>query len=101
MAPAELDEDALEAAGRDAIAGQIAQARELGVDAAAWLPSEPGAEALGDFAARHGAATVVLPEGLETEGRGERLRAGATDPGAAVRARSNARVVIVPRPVAE
>ena len=42
-APSELGVAALEAAGRDAIAGQVAEARRRGVEAAAWLPSEPGA----------------------------------------------------------
>ena len=97
--PTELDVDALEAAGRDAIAGQVAQAQERGVEAAAWLPSEPGADALGEFAAEHGATAVVLPEDLAAKGHLERLREGAMDPVAAVRSRSRARIVVVPRPL--
>jgi len=98
--PTELDVAALEAAGRDAIASQVAQARERGVEAAAWLPSEPGADALGEFAAEHGATTVVLPEDLAAKGRLERLREGGMDAVAAVRSRSRARIVVVPRPLA-
>jgi hypothetical protein len=97
--PTELDVDALEAAGREAIAGQVAEARERGVEAAAWLPSEPGADALGEFAAAHGATAVVLPEDLAAKGHLERLREGAMDPVAAVRSRTRARIVVVPRPL--
>jgi hypothetical protein len=98
--PSELDEAALEAAGRDAIAGQVAEARERGVETAAWLPSEPGADALGTFAAERGATAVILPEDLASKGRLERLREGAMDPVAAIRRRSRARIVVVPRPLA-
>lgn len=96
----ELGVNALEAAGRDAIAGQVAEARRRGVDAAAWLPSEPGADALATFVAERAAAAVVLPEDLSSKGHLERLRQGAMDPAAAVRTRSRARVVVVPRPIA-
>jgi len=99
-AGSELDQDALEAAGRDAIAKQVAEARRHGVEAAAWLPSEPGADALATFAAEHGATAVVLPEDLAAKGRLERLREGAKDPVATVRQRSRARIVVVPRPLA-
>lgn len=98
--PAELDVNALEAAGRDAIAGQVAEALRRGLDAAAWLPSEPGADALGDFVADRRASAVVLPEDLNAKGRLERLIEGAMDPVAAIRQRSRARVVVVPRPIA-
>ena len=99
-APTELGVAALEAAGRDAIAGQVAEARRRGVETAAWLPSEPGADALGTFVAERGATTVVLPEDLHSKGRLERLLGGAMDPVAAIRKRSRARVVVVPRPMA-
>ena len=97
--PTELDAKALEAAGREVIAEQVAEAQQMGVEAAAWLPSEPGADALGEFAAEHGATTVVLPEDLAAKGHLERLREGAMDPVAAVRSRSRARIVVVPRPL--
>jgi hypothetical protein len=90
---------ALEAAGRDTIASQVAEARRHGVETAAWLPSEPGADALGAFVAERGATAVVLPEDLRSKGRLERLIEGATDPAGAVRERSRARVVVVPRPI--
>jgi hypothetical protein len=97
--PTELGVEELEAAGRDAIARQVAEARRRGVEAAAWLPSEPGADALGAFVASQEAAAVVLPEGLHGKGRLERLVEGAMDPAAAIRKRSHARVVVVPRPI--
>src|SRR6185369_15931893 len=78
--PTEMGVAALEAAGRDAIASQVAEARRRGVDTAAWLPSEPGADALGEFVAERGATAVVLPEGLHSKGRLERLLGGAIDP---------------------
>jgi hypothetical protein len=94
------NEDSREAAGRDAIAGQVADARKRGVEAAAWHPSEPGADALAAFAAEHGATTVVLPEDLAAKGRLERPREGAMDPVATIRGRSRVRIVVVPRPLA-
>ena len=71
--PSELDEAALKAAGRGAIADQVAEARAKGIDAAAWLPSTPGAEALAEYAREHGATTIVLPEDLQASGGLERL----------------------------
>ena len=59
--PTELDEAALEAAGRAPIATQVAEARRAGVDTTAWLPSEPGAEALATYAREHGHTTPVRP----------------------------------------
>ena len=97
--PTEMGVAALEAAGRDTIASQVAEARRHGVETAAWLPSEPGADALGAFVADRGATAVVLPEDLRSKGRLERLIQGATDPAGAVRERSRARVVVVPRPI--
>jgi hypothetical protein len=97
-APTELDAKALSAAGREAIAEQVAEARRMGIEAAAWLPSEPGPDALGAFAADRDATAVVLPEDLATKGHLERLLGDAGDPLATLRARCGARVVVVPRP---
>ena len=44
--PDRLDADQLETAGRGAIAAQVTQARESGVEAFGWLPSDHGPRAL-------------------------------------------------------
>ena len=44
--PDRLDEEALEAAGRAAIARQVTEAKAAGLRASGWLPSEKGSEAL-------------------------------------------------------
>jgi hypothetical protein len=59
--PDRLDEEALEAAGRDAIARQVTAAKALGVEASGWLPSVRGAEALLKYAMDHHAIAVVAP----------------------------------------
>jgi hypothetical protein len=97
--PSELDEAALHAAGRSSIADQVAEARSKGIDAAAWLPSKPGAEALAEYARRHGAGPIVVAEDLHATGGLERLTEGPSDPDRAVADASPAQVVVVPRPV--
>jgi hypothetical protein len=62
--PDRLDEQELEAAGRDAIARQVTEARAAGLAASAWLPSEHGPEALIQYARDHGAVGVVVPDEL-------------------------------------
>jgi hypothetical protein len=94
--PGELDEKDLEIAGRAPIAGQIAEARDAGVQATAWLPSEPGPEALVKYAREHGVSTIVVPQELETAGELERLTTAAADPAKGIRERADARVVLVP-----
>ena len=98
--PTEMGITALEAAGRDTIAGQVAEARRRGVETAAWLPSEPGADALGAFVAERERRRSSCPRTSSSKGRLERLIKGAIDPVAAIRKRSSARVVVVPRPIA-
>jgi hypothetical protein len=51
----------LERAGRHAIAAQVSEAREAGVDAWAWLPGDLRARSLADYVGRVGAAVVVIP----------------------------------------
>lgn len=94
--PSELDESALEAAGRSKIAAQVAQAREAGVPTTAWLPSKPGAEPLTEYAREHGVNTIVVPRDLEAAGELERLASATTDPAKDVREQAVARVVLVP-----
>ena len=58
-----LGPEELEAAGRQAIAGQVKEARGRGLDAWGWLPSDAGKDALMEYAARQPSARVLVPEG--------------------------------------
>ena len=58
LAPQEL-----EAAGREAIARQVREARDRGLDAWGWLPSDGGKDALMEYAGRHPSARVLVPDG--------------------------------------
>jgi hypothetical protein len=60
--PDTLDEQELEAAGRDAIARQVVEAKAAGLTASAWLPSEHGPDALVKYARDHGAVGLVVPD---------------------------------------
>jgi hypothetical protein len=94
--PSELDEGALEAAGRAPLAQQVRDAQRAGVDATAWLPSKPGPDAMIEWARDHGATTIVVPEDLGEHGKLERLAAGH-DPAETVEAQSPMWVVVVPK----
>jgi len=63
--PDRLDEAALEAAGRHAIARQVEEAKASGLATTAWLPSEKGTDALLKFGHEHGAIAIVVPADLE------------------------------------
>ena len=58
-----LGPEELEAAGREAIARQVKEARGKGLDAWGWLPSDNGREALLEYASREPAARVFAPQG--------------------------------------
>ena len=58
-----LGPEELEAAGRADIARQVQAARERGVDAWGWLPSENGRDALIEYAARQPGSHLLLPDG--------------------------------------
>ena len=60
--PDTLDEQELEAAGRDAIARQVVEAKAAGLTASAWLPSERGPDALVKYARDHHAVGLVVPD---------------------------------------
>jgi len=96
--PSELDEQALEAAGRSAIAQQVRDARRAGVDATAWLPSDPGPDAMVRWAREHGATTIVVPDDLDERGKLETVATGTADPAKFVAEESPVRVVVVPKP---
>ncbi|HEV7604868.1 MAG TPA: hypothetical protein VGO15_07850 [Candidatus Limnocylindrales bacterium] len=93
--PPELDVAALEAAGRDKIARQVAEARAEGLDARAWLPSKTGAEALMAFATERGAHAVFVAADLKPTGLLEQATGGASAHDIADRASSATQVVIV------
>ena len=93
--PSELTETQLEAAGRAPIAAQVAEARGAGVPTTAWLPSQPGVEALVTYAREHGVGTIVVPRDLEAAGELERLAAATPDPAESVAEEAAARVVLV------
>lgn len=56
-----LGPEELEAAGRQAIARQVEEARSKGLDAWGWLPSDAGRDALVDYAAGEPAAQIFAP----------------------------------------
>ena len=60
-----LDVDALETAGRAAIAEQVRSLRSMGVDAWGWLPTKRDAAELASYAERQGAEVVLVPKDLE------------------------------------
>jgi hypothetical protein len=57
-----LGPEELEAAGRQAIARQVQEARSRGLDAWAWLPSDAGKDALMEYAARQPSPHVLVPD---------------------------------------
>lgn len=54
----------LERAGRHAIAVQVVEARDTGVDAWGWLPGDLGARDLADYVRRVGADVIVVPRDM-------------------------------------
>jgi hypothetical protein len=74
-----LGPEELERLGRPSIAKRVLRAREEGVDAWGWLPSEHGVEAMWADARRRGADLVVLPADLAEPSVLERLRGERLD----------------------
>ncbi len=70
-----LDPDALETAGRPAIADQVRALRSSGIEAWAWLPTTRDGAALGAYAERVAASVVLVPSDLEDASILERLAA--------------------------
>lgn len=58
-----LGPEELEAAGRESIGRQVAEARTHGIDAWGWLPSDGGREALVEYAAGEPGARIMVPAG--------------------------------------
>ncbi|HXG39884.1 MAG TPA: hypothetical protein VNJ28_02985, partial [Candidatus Limnocylindrales bacterium] len=71
-----LDPTALEAAGRPAIARQVAAAREGGLEAWGWLPTAGGLDGLLEYAERQGAELLLVPPDLVEGSPVERLAGG-------------------------
>ena len=59
-----LDADALDTAGRGAVARQVRAMRSMGVDAWGWLPTKGDATDLAAYATRLGATLVLVPGDL-------------------------------------
>jgi hypothetical protein len=68
--PDQLDETALEAAGRHQLAMQVRMARQGGVPTVAWLPSSHDPEELLAYARDHDALAIVVPEGFVEDALG-------------------------------
>jgi hypothetical protein len=58
-----LGPEELRAAGREAIARQVTEARSGGLDAWGWLPTDKGKDALLEYAGRQTGARILVPEG--------------------------------------
>ena len=74
-----LGPEELERLGRPSIATRVLRAREAGLDAWGWLPSEHGLDAMWDDARRRGADLMVLPAELAEPSVLERLRGERLD----------------------
>jgi nucleotide-binding universal stress UspA family protein len=68
-----LTPDDLERAGRHEVARQVNRARQMGVEAYAWLPADRGAPALAEYAAEQEADLIMVPSELEDPGMLDRL----------------------------
>ena len=90
-----LDENHLRAAGRAGVADQVAEARQGGLEAFGWLPSEHGPGALATYAREQRASTIVVPAALTEVGGLEALLNGTTQPAETLSTETPARVVIV------
>ena len=91
-----LDQTRLRAAGRAAVADQVAQAEVLGIEAFGWLPSDHGPSPLATYAREQGASIIVISASLEAASGLDVLLNGTAQPAAALAAETPARVVIVP-----
>jgi nucleotide-binding universal stress UspA family protein len=69
-----LSDQELVKLGREPFARKVAAARQDGVDAWGWLPSEHGTDAMVEYARKHGADLLLLPAELDEPGLGERLK---------------------------
>jgi hypothetical protein len=91
-----LDQTRLRAAGRAAIADQVAEAEVLGIEVFGWLPSDHGPSPLAMYAREQGVATIVISASLEAASGLGVLLNGTDQPAAALAAETSARVIIIP-----
>ena len=68
------DRDALAAAGKDGLVGQVDEAAAAGVAAVVWAHSLPAPEALGDAVRDLAVDLVVVPDDFDKPGLLDRLR---------------------------
>jgi hypothetical protein len=93
--PERLDPEQLEELGRGPIARQVREARESGVDAFGWLPSDHGPGGLAEYASGQHASIVVVPKDLKELHGLDALINGTARPAEELEARVSAAVVIV------
>ena len=77
-----LTDGELEALGRRPLATRVRAARERGIDAWGWLPSERGVRALMDYAGEQSADLVLVPDDLKEPGFVDRIRGQTLEPAA-------------------
>jgi nucleotide-binding universal stress UspA family protein len=74
-----LSDQQLVKLGREPFARKVAAARADGVDAWGWLAEEHGTDTMVDYARRHDADLVLLPEDVDEPGLADRLRGETLD----------------------
>jgi hypothetical protein len=73
LTPDRMGPEELEAQGRKPLADQVRSLRDVGVDAWAWLPTSPDAQALARYAEQQGADVILVPKDAEEPGLLDRL----------------------------
>ncbi|HZD71001.1 MAG TPA: hypothetical protein VFA45_19520 [Actinomycetes bacterium] len=74
-----LSDDELVRLGREPLARKVAAARRQGVDAWGWLAERHGTDTMVDYAKRHHADAVLLPDDLDEPGLADRLKRETVD----------------------
>jgi hypothetical protein len=69
-----LEPDDLDAAGRASLARQVREARDAGVEAWGWLPTEADTRDLAAYAESQRASLILVPDELEEPGLLDRLQ---------------------------
>ncbi len=71
--------DELVRLGREPLARRVAAARREGVDAWGWLAERHGTDTMVEYARRHDADLVLLPDDLDEPGLADRLKRETVD----------------------
>jgi nucleotide-binding universal stress UspA family protein len=74
-----LSDEDLVRLGREPLARKVAAARRQGVDAWGWLAERHGTDTMVDYARRHEADLVLLPDDLDEPGLADRLKRETVD----------------------